>query len=103
MNKPLSTQEAIRMDAMAVVNQILDLANLDVVRRQSINDQCDDIIANALLDARLDENRKWSEGELSIYQSDDEPMAVKDVQAIIKSLADIHISHLKGEKHELDF
>ena len=45
--------------AMAIVNPILDLAGTDVKTRQSINDQCDDIVMVALnqrcIQERLDE------------------------------------------------
>ena len=101
----MTTQENIRSEAMATVNRILDLAGIDVVKRQEINDQCDDILYQTLLNARLDENRKWAEGELSIYGDDDELDALThtDIQNIIKVLADMHIAHLKGEKSEVNF
>lgn len=45
--------------AMNIVNQILDLAETDVSKRQAINDQCDDfviqLLAQTALEARIDE------------------------------------------------
>ena len=74
--RPYSRSEPDRelwSSAMSIVNPILDLANIDVVKRQEINDRCDDIAMAVIaqreqaaeLRGRIDEleNNKWLPNE----------------------------------------
>ena len=74
--RPYSRPEPDRelwSSAMSIVNPILDLANIDVVKRQEINDRCDDIAMAVIaqreqaaeLRGRIDEleNNKWLPNE----------------------------------------
>lgn len=103
MSRPMTTKESIRMEAMAIVNKILDLADIGVEKRQSINDACDDIIVDGLTKARIDENRRWADGERSIHAEDPLAFSSEEIQSIIRSIAEMHIANLKGEKEELPF
>lgn len=80
--KPYSRPEPNKelwSSAMSIVNPILDLANIDVVKRQEINDQCDDIAMAVIaqreqaaeLRGRIDELDKTTEMWIHNQHEDD--------------------------------